>query len=193
MMLSAFRLFALLSFISAGYPLVKAYNILVIGGTRFSGAALWKELHERGHQVTLFNRGKTTPTQLTRESPSAFESRLAKATFLKGDRKNADDLRSLIDPSLYDYVYDMNAREEADVIPLAELFIGVPRLKQYVFMSSAGVYLKSNEMPHLEKDPVDPKSRHSGKLDSERFLDLIGIPFCSFRPTYICGPQVRAS
>lgn len=171
----------------------KAYNVLLIGGTRFSGAALWKELHERGHSVTLYNRGKTTPAPLTRETPEAFEARLAAATFLKGDRKSAEDLRALVDPSLYDYVYDMNAREEADVIPLAELFIGVKNLKQYVFMSSAGVYLKSNEMPHLERDPVDPMSRHSGKLDSERFLNLIGLPWCSFRPTYICGPQVSTS
>jgi nucleoside-diphosphate-sugar epimerase len=65
---------------------------------------------------------------------------------------------------------------------------GSSKLKQYVFMSSAGVYLKSEEMPHLETDPTDPKSRHRGKLDSEDCLRRLGLPWCSFRPTYICGP-----
>lgn len=55
-------------------------------------------------------------------------------------------------------------------------------------MSSAGVYLKSDEMPHREIDPVDPKSRHKGKLDSEQCLHELRLPWCSFRPTYICGP-----
>mmetsp|Transcript_17583 Transcript_17583/g.47938 ORF Transcript_17583/g.47938 Transcript_17583/m.47938 type:complete len:110 (-) Transcript_17583:496-825(-) len=81
----------------------------------------------------------------------------------------------------------MNAREELDTLSRAKLF-GGSNLKQYVFMSSAGVYLKSEEMPHLEQDPVDPNSRHKGKLDSEGCLQSLGLPWCSFHPTYICGP-----
>jgi nucleoside-diphosphate-sugar epimerase len=165
-----------------------AYNVLIIGGTRFSGASLWRELYRRGHAVTVYNRGKTAPKPVTRESPMEFEARTQAATYLKGDRQDPQQLRLLIDPNKYDYVYDMNAREETDTRPLAELFIGSSVLKQYVFMSSAGVYLKSDEMPHIESDPVDPKSRHKGKLDSENCLRQLGLPWCSFRPTYICGP-----
>lgn len=168
---------------------VGAYNVLIIGGTRFSGASLWKELFDRGHDVTVYNRGKTPPSAVARESKEAFDQRVAAATFLQGDRKDPDQLKSLIDPSKYDYVYDMNAREESDTRPLAELFVGKSNLQQYVFMSSAGVYLKSDEMPHLERDPTDPKSRHKGKLDSENCLSTLGLKWCSFRPTYICGPQ----
>lgn len=168
---------------------VAAFNVLVIGGTRFSGAYLWKELYDRGHSVTVYNRGKTNPKPVVRESDEAFQARIAAATSLKGDRKDPEQLKSLIDPSKYDYVFDMNAREESDTKPLAELFAGQASFKQYVFMSSAGVYLKSEEMPHLERDPVDPKSRHKGKLDSEKALAALGLPWCSFRPTYICGPQ----
>jgi nucleoside-diphosphate-sugar epimerase len=166
-----------------------AFNVLVIGGTRFSGAYLWKELHDRGHDVTVYNRGKTDPKPVARESEEAFKARIGSATSLKGDRTNLDDLKRLVDPSKYDYVFDMNAREVTDTKPLAELFVDQPNFKQYVFMSSAGVYLKSEEMPHLERDPVDPNSRHKGKLDSENCLKELGLPWCSFRPTYICGPQ----
>lgn len=167
--------------------LTSAFNVLIIGGTRFSGAYLWKELHDRGHSVAVYNRGKTAPSPVTGESDDAFRQRLGAATFLKGDRKDPQQLKELIDPAKYDFVYDMNAREEGDTRPLAELFVG-SNLKQYVFMSSAGVYLKSDEMPHLESDPTDPKSRHKGKLDSEACLKSLGLPWCSFRPTYICGP-----
>jgi nucleoside-diphosphate-sugar epimerase len=166
-----------------------AFNVLIIGGSRFSGAYLWKELNDRGHDVTVYNRGKTPPKPVARESDEAFQARIAATTALKGDRQDSAALKELIDPTKYDYVYDMNAREVTDTQPLAELFVGQPNFKQYVFMSSAGVYLKSDEMPHLERDPVDPKSRHKGKLDSENCLKELGLPWCSFRPTYICGPQ----
>jgi len=167
-----------------------AYNVLIIGGTRFSGAALWKELYDRGHHVTVYNRGKTAPKVVAphRETPAQLQQRIDAATFLKGDRGEAVQMSFLIDPSKYDYVFDMNARERSDVAPMIEIFQRSRRLQQYVFMSSAGVYLKSNELPHMERDAVDPKSRHKGKLDSEALLAESGLPWCSFRPTYICGP-----
>eukprot|EP00960_Hanusia_phi_P029068 747754-Hanusia_phi.AAC.2 len=39
-------------------------------------------------------------------------------------------------------------------------------------MSSAGVYKKSSEMPHMEDDAVDPKSRHKGKLETEAYRKI---------------------
>jgi nucleoside-diphosphate-sugar epimerase len=170
------------------WAITDAYNVLIIGGTRFSGAALWKELYDRGHTVTVYNRGKTPAQAVVRESADDFDARIRAATFLQGDRQDPEQLRRLIDPDRYDYVYDMNAREEPDTKPLASLFVGHSQLKQYVFMSSAGVYLLSDEMPHLETDAVDANSRHKGKLESEACLQALGIPWCSFRPTYICGP-----
>lgn len=35
-----------------------------------------------------------------------------------------------------------------------------PGIQQYIFCSSAGVYKKSDQMPHREEDEVDFKSRH---------------------------------
>lgn len=166
-------------------------SVLIIGGTRFSGAYLWKELNDRGHDVTLYNRGKTPPQRLPGESEQAFETRKQQTKYLKGDRTNADALRDLIDPSLYTYVYDMNGREATDTAPLADLFASPKsQLKSFIYMSSAGVYKKSDEMPHVESDPTDPKSRHKGKLETEAYLRGLGPNFkwCSFRPTYICGP-----
>ncbi|CAK0791493.1 unnamed protein product, partial [Prorocentrum cordatum] len=62
----------------------------------------------RGHSVTLYNRGKTAPKKLPKESEAEFAKRVAETKFLKGDRKDPAQLKSLIDPAAYDYVYDMN-------------------------------------------------------------------------------------
>lgn len=57
-------------------------------------------------------------------------------------------------------VYDMNGREAADAEPI---LAAVGDIEQYIFCSSAGVYLKSDQMPHIETDATDPKSRHKVK------------------------------
>jgi len=42
-------------------PRVKALKILVLGGTRFLGPAIVDHAVARGHDVTLFNRGRSSP------------------------------------------------------------------------------------------------------------------------------------
>ena len=59
--------------------------------------------------------------------------------------------------SMFAVVYDMNGREAKDVEPV---LAAVGDVEQYIFCSSAGVYLKSDQMPHKEEDPTDLKSRH---------------------------------
>jgi UDP-glucose 4-epimerase len=87
----------------------------------------------------------------------------------------------------FDAVFDNNGRELGDTQPLAEIF--KDRVQHFVYMSSAGVYLKSDQLPHIEGDPVDPKSRHKGKHETEAYLAQSGLPWTSIRPTYIYGPQ----
>ena len=94
------------------------------------------ELSDRGHEVTLYNRGKTPAQQLPGESNQAFEARKQNTKYLKGDRTNAESLKELIDPSLYSYVYDMNGREATDTAPLADIFASPKsQLKSFIYMS----------------------------------------------------------
>ena len=66
-------------------------------------------------------------------------------------------------------VYDMNGREATDVEPV---LAAVGDIEQYIFCSSAGVYLKSDQMPHREEDSTDPKSRHKvGRGLQHRLVD----------------------
>lgn len=161
-------------------------EVLVIGGTRFSGLYLWSELFKRGHKVTIFNRGKTALKKLPKESEDEFNQRKAAVKIVNGDRTNPEDLKKLASMK-FDVIYDMNGREATDTAPLADMFNG--KVDHFIYMSSAGVYKKSVTMPHAEGDAEDVKSRHKGKLETEAYLKKIGIPFTSIRPTYIYGPM----
>jgi nucleoside-diphosphate-sugar epimerase len=149
-------------------------RILIMGGTRFIGVSLTRLLYEQEHEVVLFNRGnKPAPVDGVQQ--------------IQGDRTDATKLKELLSGQEFDAVFDNNGRELSDTQPLAEIFQGT--VKHFVYMSSAGVYLKSDQMPHIEGDAIDPKSRHKGKHETEAYLAGSGIPFTSIRPTYIYGPQ----
>ncbi len=146
----------------------------MMGGTRFIGVYLTKILVEQGHSVVLFNRGnKPAPVEGVEQ--------------IHGDRTDESQLKEKLASQQFDAIFDNNGRELSDTKPLADLFNG--KVKHFVYMSSAGVYLKSDQMPHREEDAVDPKSRHKGKNDTETYLSQQGLPFTSIRPTYIYGPQ----
>lgn len=150
-------------------------RILMIGGTRFIGVYLTQQLVEAGHEVVLFNRGN-------RPAPS-----LQGVGQIIGDRTDATVLKDKLAQERFDVIFDNNGRELTDTQPLAEIFQG--RVQHFVYMSSAGVYLKSDQLPHVEGDTVDPQSRHKGKHETEAYLTQQGLPFTSIRPTYIYGPR----
>ena len=145
-----------------------------MGGTRFIGVYLTKALVAQGHEVVLFNRGNNTvPVEGVRE--------------IHGDRKNASQLKEKLKQESFDAIFDNNGRELGDTQPLVEIF--KDQVQHFVYVSSAGVYLKSAQMPHREGDKIDPNSRHKGKHQTEAYLAESGIPWTSIRPVYIYGPQ----
>ncbi|MEM8677250.1 MAG: NAD-dependent epimerase/dehydratase family protein [Cyanobacteria bacterium P01_G01_bin.67] len=149
-------------------------RILMMGGTRFIGVYLTKVLVAQGHEVVLFNRGNhPIPVEGVRQ--------------IKGDRKNAAQLKEKLSGESFDAIFDNNGRELSDTQPLVEIFNG--QIQHLVYVSSAGVYLPTEQMPHQEGDPVDPNSRHKGKHQTEAYLAKSGIPWTSVRPSYIYGPQ----
>lgn len=149
-------------------------RILIMGGTRFIGVYLTKVLVEQGHEVVLFNRGN---------NPAPVEG----VEQIHGDRKDAAQLKEKLSGESFDAIFDNNGRELSDTQPLVEIFNG--KVQHFVYVSSAGVYLKSEQMPHVEGDAVDPNSRHKGKHHTEAYLAESGIPWTSIRPVYIYGPQ----
>ncbi len=148
-------------------------RILIMGGTRFIGVYLTQMLVEQGHEVVLFNRGNLPAPVSTIKT-------------IIGDRTDAGQLKEKLSAETFDIIFDNNGRKLTDTQPLADIFQS--HVQQFIYMSSAGVYLKSDQMPHVEGDAIDPKSRHLGKHETETYLMQEGLPFTSIRPTYIYGP-----
>ena len=146
-------------------------KILVMGGTRFVGRPLVARLQAQGHALTLFTRGKNSV-------PTGVEH-------LCGDRSSDEGLSALQGRS-FDVIVDSSGRKQEDSSRVVAI-TGAPS-HRFVYVSSAGVYADSEQWPLDESSPTDPQSRHAGKADTEAWLRKEGIPFTSFRPTYIYGP-----
>jgi nucleoside-diphosphate-sugar epimerase len=146
-------------------------RILVMGGTRFVGRPLVNRLLEAGHELSLFTRGR-------QPVPEGIEH-------LQGDRSSDEGLAALQDRH-FDVIVDSSGRTLEDTRQV--LARTGPPAHRLVYVSSAGVYADSELWPLDEESPTDPQSRHAGKLDTEAWLRQEGIPFTSFRPTYIVGP-----
>ena len=148
-----------------------AVKILVMGGTRFVGKPLVTRLQTQGHDLTLFTRGN-------HPVPAGVEH-------LKGDRSSDQGLAALQGRS-FDVIVDSSGRTLDDSRRVISI-TGAPS-HRFVYVSSAGVYAGSHVWPLDENSPTDPQSRHAGKAETEAWLRSEGIPFTSFRPTYIYGP-----
>ncbi|MDC3185871.1 NAD-dependent epimerase/dehydratase family protein [bacterium] len=146
-------------------------KILVMGGTRFVGRPMVARLQAQGHALTLFTRGKNP-------IPTGVEH-------LCGDRSSVEGLSALQGRS-FDVIVDSSGRKLEDSSRVVAI-TGAPG-HRFVYVSSAGVYADSEHWPLDESSPTDPQSRHAGKADTEAWLRKEGIPFTSFRPTYIYGP-----
>lgn len=109
---------------------------LILGGTVFLGRHVASEALRRGHELTLFTRG--------RHGTELF----ADATHLHGDR--ASDLSALANGS-WDVVIDTSGRSASDVSASASLL--ADRVGHYVFVSSV------NAHPDWPEQAVDESSR----------------------------------
>lgn len=164
-------------------------RVLVIGGTRFSGLYLAHELANRGAELVLLNRGSKLvgdpKLMVPGESADAFKERNARTSLIVADRTDAAAMKEKLSGEAFDVIFDNNGREVGDSAPLVDIAKGMGA--HYVYMSSAGVYMKSDVMPHVEGDEVDHASRHKGKLNTEDYLRASGVNYTAIRPTYIYG------
>ena len=147
-------------------------KILVMGGTRFVGKSLVKKLLSLNYDVDIFTRGN-------RPHPE-------KSNLIRGDRNILENILKIKNKK-YDLIFDISGRELKQTKILIENIKDT--FERYIYVSSAGVYKENYEFPISENDPIDLKSRHIGKFETENWLMSQKIPFTSFRPTYIYGPD----
>lgn len=159
---------------------------LVLGGNRYIGLSLVRELTRQGVVVTVAN---SHPTELPEP-----------VTRIHVDRRQPGALTAVLSPHQrdFDVVFDNTAYERTDVQPLVELFDG--HVGRYVFTSSVAVYRRSFVQPVAEHFRVHEavadqplRSYAVGKVQSERFLSerfsRTGFPFVSVRVSHTIGPR----
>jgi len=116
-------------------------NILILGGTGFTGPEQVEDAIARGHRVTLFNRGKTRP--------GMFKGRVAEE--LIGDL-NSDT--SALKDKKFDVVIDNPTTLPVWVKNAAQYLKG--NTKHYMFISTTSVYRDQSEIGINENSPLVP-------------------------------------
>jgi 2'-hydroxyisoflavone reductase len=116
-------------------------DILILGGTGFTGPEQVEYAIARGHRVTLFNRNKTRP--------DFFKSRVAAE--LIGDLNNDT---SALAGKKFDVVIDNPTTAPAWVRNAAKYLAG--NTKHYIFISTTSVYRDQSEIGINENSPTTP-------------------------------------
>src|SRR3954449_2248585 len=124
---------------------VKPLRILILGGTGFTGPFQVKYALSRGHNVTVFNRGKTHPGELPKEVEQLVGDRNGQLDALKGKQ--------------WDVCIDNPTTLPAWVRDAAQILKG--NVDRYVFISTISVYADTStgvdeKAPLAKYDGPDP-------------------------------------
>lgn len=145
-------------------------QVLIIGGSRFLGPRLTKQLIDNGHRVTVFNRGRLQ------------KSYAEGIRFIMGDRNEGFGIREKFDAVIDTCAYYGYQTERA----LNEL-----KFDFFVHLSTAAAYKKSELFPLVEDSPLGGwplwGDYNRGKVECELELGKKGVAYASLRPVYILG------
>lgn len=118
-------------------------KILFVGGTRYIGPHAIRRMADLGHDIAVFNRGR---------SPGA--KRLPNGvTLLTGDRARLGESRNAFRAFAPDVVVDLFPYSEADASQLMETFTGIAG--RVVAISSCDVYQAFGRMNRIESGPLE--------------------------------------
>jgi 2'-hydroxyisoflavone reductase len=116
----------------------KPLRILILGGTGFTGPFQVKYALDRGHKVTVFNRGRTHPGELPKEAEQLIGDRNGQLDALKG--------------RTWDVVIDNPATLPVWVRDAAQILKG--NAGRYVYISSTAVYADVSKIGLEETMPL---------------------------------------
>lgn len=133
-------------------------RLFIIGGTNFIGPHVVEELHKNGHEIILFNRGKTSYV-------FPFE-----VTYLRGDRIDLVSFADRIKSLRPDVVIDMMAYTKNDAAQLVKTFRGL--VKRVVVISSCDVYRAYDRLWNVLTDAYISMSLDEKAALREHFYPL---------------------
>jgi nucleoside-diphosphate-sugar epimerase len=155
-----------------------AQRVLIVGGNGIISSSVSRLAVERGYEVTLLNRGRST----TRPAIQGAE-------VLIGDADDAASVASAVGDREFDVVANFRAFRPEQVEADVALF--APRAAQYIFISSASAYQKPiSQLPIVEATPLrNPFWQYSrDKIACEDVLVSAyrdaGFPMTIVRPSH---------
>src|SRR2546421_2055359 len=138
---------------------VKPLQILILGGTGFTGPYQIQYGLSRGHKITTFNRGKTHPGELPKEVEQLVGDRNGQLDALKGRQ--------------WDIVIDNPTSIPVWVRDAAQVLKG--NVDRYVFISTISVYGDTSKPGITEDAPLakytgtDPMKENRESLIASKF------------------------
>ncbi|CAN1729143.1 Chloroplast stem-loop binding protein of 41 kDa a, chloroplastic [Linum perenne] len=151
------------------------------GGHSIIGFYFAKELLASGHQVTVLTVGDEGSDKMKKPPFSRFSEIVsAGGRTVWGDPA---DVGKVVAGESFDVVLDNNGKDLDAVRPVAD-WAKSAGVKQFLFISSAGIYLPTEELPHVEGDAVKGSAGHVGV---EKYIAEIFSNWASFRPQYMIG------
>lgn len=177
-------------------------KILILGGTAFVGPAVVRTALAKGHEITLFNRGRTNP-KLFPEVEKLQGQRRRPRPGRPADRPDpAQDLKALVGRK-WDAVVDTSGYFTGEVEDVCKVLAG--NVGQYVYISSLSVYsdLEKNDKAVDEQSPLCDLADKYVQDFGAAFANYGGLKrYCEeaaaaafpgkatlVRPGYIVGPE----
>jgi 2'-hydroxyisoflavone reductase len=165
-------------------------SALVIGGTRFIGRHLVRDLVDHDYEVTLFNRGR-------HDNPFAEEPEVGHVSGDRTDEAAIDQVADSVDPA---FVFDVVAYQPRAVAHATRVFSNV---EAYVYVSSGAAYAEES-IPKREDETAiqdctpdqatDETNSTYGNRKAEGDREVAraaerGVNAMSVRPPVVYGPH----
>ncbi|XP_059442439.1 chloroplast stem-loop binding protein of 41 kDa a, chloroplastic [Corylus avellana] len=151
------------------------------GGHAVIGFYFAKELLGSGHEVTILTVGEEGSDKMKKPPFNRF-SEIVSA----GGRTvwgNPADVGKAVGGATFDVVLDNNGKDLDAVRPVID-WAKSSGVKQFLFISSAGIYKATDEPPHVEGDAVKADAGHVGV---EKYIAEVFGVWAVFRPQYMIG------
>lgn len=140
-----------------------------------------KELLGSGHQVTILTVGDESSDKM-KKTPFTRFSEIVSAGG-KTVWGNPAEIEKVVGGETFDVVLENNGKDLETVRPVAD-WAKSSGAKQFLFISSAGIYKPTNEPPHVEGDVVKADASH---VAVEEYIAKTFTNWAAFRPQYMIG------